>query len=365
MKIAIILLLFLEIVVGATNKTSWTVNLFTVDSMKKVNFYIKKYVKKPSANIYIFKEKNKYRVTYGVFPNYLKGRALLTKESSSIGVFHPYVLRHKYNLRNPKAVPTLIKIIEFGKKRMVRKNVSQKKKDHTKKILKKRIEHKKNSDDYRFSISLAYAKSALDGDIKLLSTDTSVDFKNDLGLDETNTQVIPEFFVQKGANTVGLKYFQSDSSSKQVLKKDVTLENTLISKGSNVQSKVDLEYLKLMYKREFMSYNIGLNYYKIENKIDIVPDTNPIIHLNGSFGIFSVSIDKEYLFDDKSLFWNINKGITGDVDYLNYTIGANYYFNNSYMLSTAYDVESLEIDSDSYNSNIQLNKLYFQITRKF
>ncbi len=377
MKKIIFLLIITNYLFATVHKDSWTINLFTTNSMGQANHYIEQNLKFPKAKVFIFKVKNKYTtkytVTYGLFKNYIETNKFLDKERKNLKFKNPYIKKHKYNLSIPNKVPTLIKVINYRNGLVVVDEVINKPivKSESKQIKQNKKLEKRDIDKnrYIFGISLKYSSTILSGDIKVLSSDSTVDFESDLGLIESESILIPQISVQKNGHKLFFTYYSNSYTVTNTLSKDLIIKNFTWSQGSSINSTIDISFLTMGYKLDINSYDIGVSYHSIEKNIDITEKPTTVnsnsIKINGSYSTISLTLDKKYKFDDSALFYGLDIGQGSTMKYLEYKIGLEYYINNDIDISASYKVKDIEIQSNNYNSNLNLNSMYLKVLKRF
>jgi len=369
MKKIVVLLILVDLLFSATNKTSWTINLLTTDSVQKLNYNLKHKLINPKYDIYIFKERGKYIVTYGIFQNFLQAKSFLNNERANIRFDNPYILRQKYDLNKPTLIPSLIKIIQYSnnkpkplKEKVVIDNTQKKK--ETPKQYKQTPKKIVTNNRYGYDISLAYVNTALSGDMKVLAGDTSVDFESDLGLRTSHTSIVPQIVLEQNKHKVLFAYYSNSYTNTQAISRDVILDNYTFSQGSSLNSTVDVSYMKFGYRMDINSYDIGIDLNTIENEINISTHSK-YINLDGSYSVLALSVDKRYYFSSMEAFYGLSLGQGSSVDYLEYKLGASYVINDEVKVSSGYEVKNIDINSDNYTSNIDLDSFYIQLTKRF
>lgn len=366
MKKIVVVLLFASSLFSATIKNNWTINLFKANSMKEVNSILNSKLNKPKKDIYIFMQKNKYVVTYGVFPNYLTASKFLQKEKKALGLRNPYVLMTKYNLKQKK-IPNLVKVIKYGTKAIALKpKVVEEKKEQEPKQEEEVSQKPKKvvKRDYTFAISLEYANNNLSGDLKTKGNGSKVDFENDLGLDKADQTLIPKLSMKIDKHKVSFSHYANKVSNQQVLTNDIIVDGFTYTTGSNVNSSFNLRSTTLGYRYDYNSFDIGIDYLMFENNIDISTHAKTI-NIDGEYNLIILAVDKKVDIANNRFAFGAGLGMGSDIDYMRYNLAYEYPMTSDMDLSAGYEAKQMDIDSKSYDSSMDFNKFFIKFNKTF
>lgn len=359
MRSFFVVLLFTSSLFSATLKNNWTINLSQANSMKEVNSLINN-IKSKKSNIYIFLKKDKYIITYGVFSNYLEASSFFDKNKRDLKFNNPYILKTRYNLKQ-KDIPNLVKVINY--KSSERKKTLEKKQDNKEKPKEIKRDKKVVKKDYNFALSLEYSQNTLNGNIKT-SGDTKIDFKDDLGLDDTQNLFIPKLLIKINPHKIYFSHYSTKLSSKKTLTKDLIIDNFTYSNTDSVNTSLNFRSTQFGYRYMFKSFDFGFDYLLFENSFDI-SSSSRTTNIDGEYSMYILALDKKFKIEDYSFKGSIAWGPLGDVDYLLYSLLYNHQLKEDIDISLGYEVKQMDIDSKSYSSSIDSNKFFIRLNKTF
>ena len=124
-----------------------------------------------------------------------------------------------------------------------------------------------------------------------------------------------------------------------------------------------LDFTTIGYKIDIDSYDIGISFHTLENKIDIIGFEK----IDSSYSTLALSLDKKYFLSNSSnkLFYGIAFGENDNMKYLDYKFGIEYNINDNMEISLGYKVKEIEIDGDNYDTNLSIKSLYIKFLKRF
>lgn len=112
MKNILLVFIFTSLVFSSQIKENWTIALNASKTIELTEEFIKKNVDNQQKNIFITKSKSYYITTYGSFKTYKEANDFFKTLPKKLMVDKPYILKSKNNLKYPKKIKNLVKVIE-------------------------------------------------------------------------------------------------------------------------------------------------------------------------------------------------------------------------------------------------------------
>jgi hypothetical protein len=151
MKKVLLLATFSSLLLSAQVQENWTIALNASKNINETYDFLEKNIPDPKKKLFVTKSKNYYVTTYGSFKTYKEANEFFKTLPKSAMVDKPYILKSKNNLKYPKKIENLVKVIEPKSLAKIKPQVAKQeleKKQITKKVVQptaKANESKKNA----------------------------------------------------------------------------------------------------------------------------------------------------------------------------------------------------------------------------
>jgi hypothetical protein len=306
-------------------------------------------------------------VVYGKFDSYLKADKFMKDTNGSIQAKNFYVLGYRYDLANLHEIETLEEYYKYNENNGSISLTKVLPKENNVVIIEKKVEEKiepmpKNGFD-GLGVSLITLSSSIDGNLKVVSTDTSVKLKDDLGFEESKITYIPEIFYKIGQSSFYINGTSGSYESINTLEKDIILDDFNYSKSSSFETYIDTSIYEVGYKYYFRYLQLGLNYTYFSNELNYKATSKEVM-LDASSSNIGILLGNDHYFDNFIINYFINYGMSDELTTIKYKAGIAYAYRRM-EIGCGITGYNLNLESEKYELNTQNSGAYIALKYTF
>lgn len=217
-----------------------------------------------------------------------------------------------------------------------------------------------------FGIGIEYSPVFLEGDFKFINSSSTVNLKDDRGIDEFSGSVLPNLYYKRGKHKIFANYMGTEYTSEHIIDKVLDSSDLVYKLGEKVDTDIETNIFTTGYRYNYKSFDVGLDYYNISSKLSFVNSVSNM-NIDLDYDIYALGLDKEYLMSRFLVSFGLGYGMGKDISLYNYYLSAGIkdpYIDDS-SISLGYKAKVFDITDDQYDAELQYNGFYINFNKEF